>query len=243
MRFIADAAVSVDAAGCLTEVAPWGTRPAAVAVEDLRAGGVLLPGFVDTHLHFPQTRVIGSASGPLLKWLAASVFPEEARFAERSHAEAVAEVFCARLAGAGTTLSMVYGSVHAEAAEVLLSALDRRGLRAIAGPVLMDDDSPAELTVPADQALPALELLADRWDGHDDGRLRVAVIPRFALSCTPAMMRGAGELAARLGLPVTTHIAETLAECALVRTRFRSEDSTRIWACSPRARSLPTAST
>ena len=219
----------MDGRGRLLEVAPWDGRPSA-DVEDLRAAGVLLPGFVDTHLHFPQTRVIGSASGPLLEWLARSVFPEEARFAERTHAEAVAEVFCTRLAAAGTTLSMVYGSVHAEAADVLFGALDRHGLRAFAGPVLMDEDSPAALTLTADRALPALEALAERWDGHDGGRLRVAVIPRFALSCSLEMMRGAGELAARRGLTVTTHLAETLAECALVRERFGADDYMSVYA-------------
>ncbi len=190
---------------------------------------VVTPGFVDAHLHFPQTRIIGAASGPLLEWLDQSTFPEEQRFADPTHAARVAELFCERLLRAGTTFAMVYGSVHAEAAEVLFRALDAHGLRALAGPVLMDAHSPEPLIVPPQRALPALEALADRWDGHDDGRLGVAVIPRFALSCTPEMLAGAGRLAADRDLWVTTHLSENLDECRVARERFGTADYLSIY--------------
>lgn len=132
VRWLDDAAV-VHEHGRFTEIGPYDGRP---VDEDLRPG-VLLPGFVDAHVHFPQTRIVGSASGPLLDWLERSTFPEEARFADVGHAAAVAEHFVQRLAAAGTTLSFAYGSVHAEAAEALFATLARAGLRAIAGPVLM----------------------------------------------------------------------------------------------------------
>lgn len=213
-----DARVVIEG-GVLREVSPWRGGP---ADEDLRAG-VLLPGFVDAHLHYPQARIVGSASGPLLEWLARSTFPEEARFADPAHAAAVAELFCTRVASAGTTLAMVYGSVHPEACETLLSTLDRRGLRAIAGPVLMDSDCPDELKLPADRALPALEALAERWHGHDD-RLHVAVMPRFALSCTEGMLSGAAELARARGLWVSTHLAENPEEVRVACERFGAPD-------------------
>ncbi|MFT4622951.1 MAG: guanine deaminase [Myxococcota bacterium] len=223
VTWIDDAVVRIEA-GVFTEVGPYDGRPVDA---DLRPG-VLIPGFVDAHLHFPQTRIVGSASGPLLDWLATSTFPEEERFAEPSHAALVARHFVDRMAAAGTTLCMAYGSVHPAAADALFTALAASGLRAIAGPVLMDAHSPAALTLPADVALPALEALADRWHGHDD-RLQVAVIPRFALSCTPEMLRRAGELARRRGLWVSTHLAENVVECAVARERFDAPDYLSIY--------------
>ncbi len=218
-RYLPDALVEVDPAGRLTLVEPWSGGP---CDEDLRPG-LLTPGFVDAHLHFPQTRIVGAASGPLLEWLRTRTFPEEARFAQADHARAVAEQFTASLAAAGTTLCQAYGSVHPLAAELLFQALDARGLRAIAGPVLMDQGAPDELLLPAGPALDALEALAERWHGHD-GRLQVAVIPRFALSCTMPMMQAAGQLARRRGLWVSTHLSENGEECSATTSLFQAAD-------------------
>ena len=223
ITWIDDAFVRIEG-GRLVEIRPW--RGEAVD-EDLRPG-VLLPGFVDSHLHYPQTRIIGSASGPLLQWLQRSTFPEEARFADDDHARTVAEAFAASLASAGTTLSMVYGSVHASSSHALFDAMDRRGLRCIGGPVLMDRNSPPELTVPADRALGELTELVDRWHGHDD-RLYVGVIPRFALSCSQEMMERAGALARERDLWVTTHVAETVAECRAACEMFGADDYLSIY--------------
>lgn len=219
LTWIDDAIVCIDD-GQIVEVGPHDGR----AVDrDLRPG-VLLPGFVDAHLHFPQTRIVGSATGPLLAWLAASTFPEEQRFADAAHAAAVADRFCTRLASSGTTLCMAYGSVHPGAADVLLSTLAARGLKALAGPVLMDEHCPPALQLPVEPAMAALDALVARWHGHDDGRLSVAVIPRFALSCSAAMLEAAGALAAEHRLFVTTHLAETPAECRIARERFGTAD-------------------
>jgi len=208
-RWLPDARVEVDAAGRIVDVGPWQGGP---CDQDLRPG-VLTPGFVDVHLHYPQTRIVGAASGPLLQWLQTRTFPEEARFADPAHAATVAAAFAAALAAAGTTLSLAYSSVHPAACEALFQALDAQGLRAIAGPVLMDQGAPPELLLPPDQALPALAALAERWQGHD-GRFQVAVIPRFALSCTAAMLEQAGDLARERGLRVSTHLSENLDEVA-----------------------------
>lgn len=217
--YLDDAVVVVEGMH-VTHVGPHDGR----AVDrDLRPA-VLLPGFVDGHVHYPQTRIVGSASGPLLPWLTRSTFPEEARFADPDHAAAVARAFVRTLAAAGTTLSFVYGSAHPGAAEALFHALDDGGLRAIAGPVLMDEHSPPELTVPADRALPALEALAERWHGVDEGRLQVAAIPRFALSCSRELMRRAGRIAADRGLWVSSHLSENLDECRVATERFGTAD-------------------
>lgn len=223
-RWLVDAVVRIDGSGRIAEVAPYDGRS---VDEDLRPG-VLLPGFVDGHVHFPQSRIVGAASGPLLDWLDKSTFPEESRFADPDHAAQIADLFVTCLAAAGTTLAFTYSSVHPAACEALFRAADARGMRLIAGPVLMDAHSPEALVLPADRALPALEALADRWSGRD-GRLELAVIPRFALSCTPEMMARAGRFAQERGLWVSTHLSENVAECALATSRFGTQDYLRIY--------------
>ena len=215
LRWIPDAHVVIDDAGRLVEVAPYTGQP---VDEDLRPG-VLLPGFVDGHVHYPQTRIVGSASGPLLEWLQRSTFPEESRFSDDTHAREVARIFCAALASAGTTLAFVYASRHETAADAVLDALDQAGLRALVGPVWMDARSPDALTISAERSEEAVRRLADRWHGHDD-RLQVAVIPRFAVTSSEAGLRRAGDLSRELGLWATTHLAENTAECDTVAELF-----------------------
>lgn len=215
VTWIDDARVAWDDAGRLVAVEPWTGGPWDADVRH----GVLTPGFVDVHVHYPQWRIVGAASGDLLDWLARSTFPEEARFADADHATAVAHAFCRGLAAAGTTTALVYGASILGSTDRLFEALDAAGLKAVAGPVLMDEDAPAALLSPPEAALADLERLVARWHGHD-GRLAVAVIPRFALSCSRRLMAGAAELARRHGLITTTHLAENPAECAAVEARF-----------------------
>ncbi len=224
VTWLDDAVVRIEA-GRFAEVGPYDGR---VVDHDLRPG-VVVPGFVDAHVHAAQSRIVGSASGPLLEWLQRTTFPEEQRLANPEYATQIARLFCRRTAAAGTTLSMVYGSVHAEAAHVLFEALDQAGLRAIAGPVLMDADCPEALKRPAEHAIAALDALVDRWHGHDADRLQVAVIPRFALSCTADLMRRASALAASRGLWVTTHLAESVDECRAAAARFGTADYLQVY--------------
>jgi len=187
---------------------------------------VIAPGFVDAHLHAPQTPIVGSATGPLLRWLQTTVFPAEASLADPVHAAAVAEAFTARLLAAGTTTSFVYGTVHEAATDALLAALDRAGLRAIVGPVWMDAHCPEALCTSPEVSEAAVRALVERWQGE---RLQIAVIPRFALSCSPEGLARAGRVARELGLMVSTHLAETVAECAEARRRFAAPDYLRIY--------------
>ncbi len=213
----ADAVIELDAAGTITSVAPAGPD---CSIAETWPGTVILPGFVDTHLHFPQTRIVGSASGPLLPWLQASVFPEESRFADAAHATAVAEEFCAAMLAQGTTTAAIYSSSHPEATEILLRALDRHGLRAATGPTLMDRDAPPAVLRDAAAARAAADELHARWHEHDGGRLRLSAIPRFALSCTPALLREAAAFAAAHELLVQTHISENLDEITATLAAF-----------------------
>lgn len=210
LRFVGDGLLVVED-GRLVSVGPYAEDAAGCTVLDLRPA-VLLPGFVDAHLHFPQTRVIGSASGPLLEWLEQTVFPEEARFRDEAYARVVAAELAARLLAAGTTTSAIFSSSSELATHVAFEALDRAGLRAFVGLTLMDQACPDEVRVPADEALAACERLIARWHGHDAGRLAFAVTPRFALSCSRALMEGAARLARDHQLLIQTHIAENAAE-------------------------------
>lgn len=202
----------------LIRLGPGGTiasledAPAGCTTPETWPGTVLLPGLVDVHLHYPQTRIVGSASGTLLPWLEGAVFPEEARFVDLEYAERVAGEFCDAMVAQGTTTAAVFGTSHPGATDVLFEELDRRGMRAAAGMTLMNRGAPAALLRDTDAAMEAGEELVRRWHDHDDGRLRYGCTPRFALSCDAEMMRRAGEQAARHGLLIQTHLSENLEE-------------------------------
>ncbi len=227
LRLYEDALLELDDAGRITALRE---APAESEVPETWPGAVILPGFVDVHLHYPQTRVIGSASGPLLPWLERSVFPEEARFADHDYAVAVAEGFCEALIRQGTTCAAIYSSSHPIAARVLFETLDRSGLRAEAGLTLMDRNAPAELLLDADAAMAASAELLERWHGHDHDRLRLSMIPRFAISCTPQLLRAAGEFADAHALTVQTHIAENRDEITTTLELFpRARDYLEVY--------------
>ena len=126
LSFHRDALIEIDATGRIARVE---AAPPECEIAETWPGAVILPGFVDSHLHFPQTRVIGSASGPLLEWLAASVFPEESRFHQRSYAREVAQEFCRAMIRQGTTCAAIYSSSHGGATDCLFEALDRSRAR------------------------------------------------------------------------------------------------------------------
>jgi guanine deaminase len=208
--YLDDGVVTVGADGRITDVRAWSARASgstSVPVLDLRPA-VLVPGFVDAHVHFPQTRIIGSATGPLLRWLEATVFPEEARFRDEAYARAVAREFIGRMLAVGTTTALCFSSSSPSATDVLFDELDRSGMRAVAGLTLMDQSCPDAVRVPREIAIPACEALASKWHGHDAGRLGFAVTPRFALSCSRALMEDAARVANDRGLLVQTHVAE-----------------------------------
>ncbi|HYI53088.1 MAG TPA: amidohydrolase family protein, partial [Microlunatus sp.] len=160
-------------------------------VEDL-TGGLLVPGFVDTHVHYPQVRAIGGLGMPLLDWLDRCALPEEARLADLAYATGVADELMSCLVGAGTTTALVFGSHFGTAVDSLFAAAERTGLRITTGQVLSDrilrDDL---LTTPA-RAVAEGRALLERWHGR--GRLRYAVTPRFSLSASEPMLDACAEL-------------------------------------------------
>ena len=218
LLYLPDGLLIVDDAGLIAAVEPYeqvaGGKPSSVGsapVLDLHPC-VLLPGFIDTHIHFPQTRIIGSATGPLLRWLEATVFPEEARFRDEAYAQTVAREFTSRLLAAGTTTAGIFSSSSPRATDLMFEELARAGIRAIAGLTLMDQACPEALRVERSEALGACEDLIARWHGAQRGRLSFAITPRFALSCSRELMEGAARLAADHGLFIQTHISENTHE-------------------------------
>lgn len=183
--------------------------------------GLLLPGFVDTHVHYPQVRVIGGLGRPLLDWLEQCALPEEARLADSAYARGVAADFLAGLVRAGTTSALVFGSHYAGAMDEFFTAAASSGVRITSGLVVSDRALRADLLTTPDRALTEGAELAQRWHGAGAGRLRYAVTPRFAFSCSGALLDACGELAADTpGAYVTSHVNENEAEIAGVAAAF-----------------------
>ncbi len=175
---------------------------------------LIMPGFIDTHLHFPQTQVIASWAAELLDWLNDYTFPEETRYADPALAATMAEAFLDRLVAHGTTSAVAYGSVHAASVDALFSAAQAREMRLIAGKVMMDRNAPAALCDTAQSSHDATAALIARWHGTD--RLGYAITPRFAITSSPAQLEAAGALAAaHPTCHIQTHLSENHAEIAL----------------------------
>ena len=180
-------------------------------------GGLLVPGFVDTHVHFPQIRVIGGLGLPLLDWLEQCALPEESKLADQAYARVIAAEFLDGLVAAGTTSALVFGSHFAPAMDELFGAAERRGLNITSGLVLSDRILRPDLLNSPQTALADSADLILRW--HDRGRLRYAVTPRFSLSASDDMLDTCAELLGK-GVWFTSHINENLAEIATVARLF-----------------------
>ncbi|MBL8463839.1 MAG: guanine deaminase [Thauera sp.] len=188
--------------------------PAGTPLADHR-GRLILPGFVDTHVHYPQTDIIASHGEQLLEWLEKYTFPAEQRFADPAHAAEVAGFFCDELLRNGTTTAAAFATVHPASVDALFEAAQARRMRMITGKVLMDRNCPDFLRDSAETGYAASKALIERW--HDRGRLLYAVTPRFAPTSTPAQMRFAGQLfREHPGVFLQSHLAENRAEVAWV---------------------------
>jgi guanine deaminase len=181
-------------------------------------GKLIVPGFVDAHIHYPQTDRIASHGDQLLQWLDRHIFPEERRFADRAHADAVAGFFCDELLRNGTTSALVFATVHPPSVDALFEAATARGMRIVGGKVLMDL-GPDGLADTPERGVAESEALIARWRGR--GRIGYAVTPRFALTSSDAQLAAAGALVARHpDVLMHTHLAENHGEIAAVAARF-----------------------
>ncbi|WP_454763410.1 guanine deaminase [Cupriavidus campinensis] len=192
--------------------------PAGAEIVDHR-GKLIVPGFIDTHIHYPQTDIIASPSPGLLHWLDTYTFPEERRFSDAAYARAVAEFFTDELLRNGTTTAMVWSTVHATSADALFAASQARNLRMITGKVLMDRNCPDFLRDTAESGARDSADLISRW--HNKGRLAYAITPRFAPTSTEAQLAACGELArAHPDAFIQTHVAENRDEVKWVAELF-----------------------
>ncbi len=185
-------------------------------------GGLLLPGFVDTHVHYPQMRAIGGLGMPLLDWLEKCALPEEAKLADPEYATGVATEFLGELVRGGTTTALVFGSHFESAMDILFATGQDIGLNLTTGLVVSDRILRDDLLVTPAQALAASRALIDRW--HGKGRLRYAVTPRFSLSTSDEMLDVCRELLSGSGddsdVWFTSHVNENLAEVETVAGLF-----------------------
>jgi len=205
----------IRARGTIAEVAR--AHPNEQVVE-LR-GGLLLPGFVDTHVHYPQVRIIGGIGMPLLEWLERCALPEEAALADAHYAHTVAAEFVSGLVAAGTTSALVFGSHFAGAVDSLFAESTRVGLRVTTGLVVSDRVLRQDLLSTPSRAYEEGRALAERWHGH--GRTRYAVTPRFSLSASEPMLESCAGLAKDVeGTWFTSHVNENRDEVAEVVRLF-----------------------
>jgi guanine deaminase len=180
---------------------------------------LITAGFIDTHIHLPQTGMVGSYGEQLLDWLNTYVFPCEKQFEDPEHSAQVADIFLKELLRNGTTTALVFGSRHKESVEALFSAAEKLNLRLIAGKVMMDRNAPDYLVDTAESSYVDSKALIERW--HGKGRLHYAVTPRFAPTSTPEQLTLAGQLLTEYpDLYMQTHISENLKEVEWVKALF-----------------------
>ncbi len=176
-------------------------------------------GFVDAHIHYPQTGIIASWGKRLIDWLNTYTFPEEARFGDAAHACAVAETCLDLMLAHGTTTVCSYATIHPESVDAFFAAALARGMRAFAGKTCMDRNAPDDLRDTAQAAYDDSKALIARWQGV--GRLEYVITPRFAPTSTPAQLSALGALwAEHPDLLMQTHLSEQVEEIAWVQSLF-----------------------
>ena len=205
----------IAAMGAYSEVAP----PAGeVQVIDHRPH-LLMPGFIDTHIHFPQVQVVASWGAQLLDWLNTYTFPAETRYADAQHARAMAGHFFDQLTTYGTTTAVAYCSVHKASAEAFFAEAEARNMRMIGGKVMMDRNAPEGLRDTPQSGYDDSKALISEWHGR--GRLSYAITPRFAITSSPEQLEIAGALAAEhLDCHVQTHLSENHDEIAFTKELY-----------------------
>ena len=189
-----------------------------VPVED-RRGRLIVPGFIDAHVHFPQIDVVGSYGEQLLEWLERYTFPAERRYADPGYAAEAARLFVSELLAEGTTTAAVYCTVHPASVDAFFAEAQRRDLRMIAGKVLMDRNAPPWLRDTPESGERETRALIARW--HRQDRLSYALTPRFAPTSTPEQLAACARIAAdHPDIYIQSHVAENRAEVAWVRELF-----------------------
>ena len=180
---------------------------------------LIMPGFIDTHIHFPQTEMIAAYGEQLLTWLSKYTFPTEGKFKDKAYAQEIASFFLDELLKHGTTTALVFTTVYPQSVDAFFEEASRRHLRMIAGKVLMDRRAPGFLTDTPETAYAESKQLIEKWHKHD--RLLYAITPRFAVTSSDEQLRLAGQLLAEFpDVYLHTHLSENVKEVALVAELF-----------------------
>lgn len=187
------------------------------------ADRLILPGFIDTHIHFPQTEMIAAYGEQLLTWLSKYTFPTEGKFKDKAYAQEIASFFLDELLKHGTTTALVFTTVYPQSVDAFFEEASRRHLCMIAGKVLMDRNAPDFLVDTPETAYAESKQLIEKWHGHD--RLLYAITPRFAVTSTDEQLRLAGKLLAEFpDVYMHTHLSENVNEVKLVAELFPHSD-------------------
>ncbi|MGD8162792.1 guanine deaminase [Pantoea sp. FN0307] len=220
-RYIEDGLLLITA-GKIASLRPWleaeGRLPANCPMLD-RRGSLIVPGFIDCHIHYPQTEMVAAFGEQLLSWLENYTFPVEGQYHSAGHAATMAAFFLQQLLSNGTTSALVFGTVHPESVEALFQAAEQRAMRIIAGKVMMDRNAPDYLLETPEQSYQQTRALIQRW--HKRGRLGYALTPRFAPTSSPELLEKVTQL--HQEFPDTwihTHLAENLQEVEWVKKLF-----------------------
>lgn len=183
---------------------------------------LIIPGMIDTHIHFPQTEMVGAYGEQLLSWLNTYTFPTEIQFKDKAYASEIAKFFVNELLKNGTTTALVFCTVHPESVDALFEAAEQHQMRLIAGKVMMDRHAPEALCDSADSSYDDSKALIEKW--HGQGRALYAITPRFAPTSTPAQLERAGQLKAEHpDVYVHTHLSENKDEIAWVKDLFPAQ--------------------
>lgn len=183
---------------------------------------LIIPGMIDTHIHFPQTEMVGAYGEQLLSWLNTYTFPTEIQFKNKAYANEIAKFFVNELLKNGTTTALVFCTVHPESVDALFEAAEQHQMRLIAGKVMMDRHAPEALCDSAESAYVDSKALIQKW--HGQGRALYAITPRFAPTSTPEQLKRAGQLKAEFpDVYVHTHLSENKDEIAWVKDLFPAQ--------------------
>jgi len=207
--------------GHVAELGPWDDIAPLLKGAPVQhfADGLIVPGFVDAHVHFPQVDIIASPGTHLLQWLSHYAFPAEAAYHHEEVAAEAARFFLDQLLANGTTTALVFATAHKVSAEALFAEAFKRNMRLITGKVLMDVNAPAGISDTAETGYMESRALIRAW--HGKGRLGYAVTPRFALTSSERQLELAGRLLVEHpGVKLHTHLSENLEELAGVRRAF-----------------------
>ncbi len=209
----------IEAVGSYDELA--GSLSKDVLIDDKFQHHLIMPGFIDTHIHYAQTEMIASFGEELLEWLSIYTFPTERQFERAQHAQKISRDFIEQLLQNGTTTALVFGTVHKQSVDALFLEAEKINMRLIAGKVMMDRNAPSYLLDTAKTGYDDSKELIERW--HNNKRLSYAVTPRFAPTSSPEQLKSAAKLLKEYpDVYLQTHLSENLNEIKWVSSLFPS---------------------